>query len=87
MNYKVYRLNKYSGVGKLRAFVDVLVNDEIIIKGFKVIDGEQGLFVGNPSEKGKDNKYFDTVFFQIPNQKNALEKVVLDEYEKQMETK
>lgn len=83
MDYKIYRINKYASAGKLRAFVDILVNDELIIKGFKVVEGVNGLFVSNPSEKGKDNNYHDTVFFHIPNQKSKLESFILEEYEKQ----
>ena len=30
-------------------------------KGFTLIEGSKGLFVGMPSEKGKDDKYYDKV--------------------------
>jgi DNA-binding cell septation regulator SpoVG len=45
-----------------------------------VFDGQNGLFVGNPSEYSKkDDKYYDRVF--IPRElKDELEKDAIEEY-------
>ena len=56
--------------GKVRAFFDVLV-DGFTIKGFKLIDGVNGIFVANPSEKDKEGEYRDSVFVE----KSAKEKL------------
>ena len=48
--------------GKLRAFFDLKTNDGFVIKGFKLVEGINGLFVGMPSAQGKDGEYYDTVF-------------------------
>ena len=48
--------------GKLRAFFDLKTNDGFVIKGFKLVEGISGLFVGMPSTQGKDGEYYDTVF-------------------------
>ena len=42
--------------GKVKAFFDVEV-ESFTIKGFKLVDGANGLFVGNPSTKNKDGEY------------------------------
>ncbi len=47
--------------GKIRAFFDLKTEDGFIIKGFKLIEGINGLFVGFPSQKNKEDEYFDTV--------------------------
>jgi len=54
--------------GALRAFVDVVFNDALVVKGFKVIEGKNGLFVAAPARtvKGKDGEkdtYNDIVYF------------------------
>ena len=36
--------------------------DGFIIKGFKLVEGINGLFVGFPSQKGSDDEYYDTVW-------------------------
>ena len=48
--------------GKLRAFFDLKTSDGFIIKGFKLVEGISGLFVGMPSTQGKDGEYYDTIF-------------------------
>ena len=46
--------------GKVVAFFDVNA-EGMIITGFKLVEGSEGLFVGSPSQKGKDGEYHDTV--------------------------
>ena len=48
--------------GKIRAFFDLQTEDGFIIKGFKLVEGINGLFVGFPSQKGSDDDYHDTVW-------------------------
>ena len=78
---KIVRMNPLNGNGKIAAFFDVQTNDEILIKGFRIIKGTSGLFIATPNEKGKDGKYYDTVIF--PKElKSDLEQIALDEYNK-----
>ncbi|MBI89563.1 MAG: hypothetical protein CMG60_05690 [Candidatus Marinimicrobia bacterium] len=58
---KIERMNKGSW-GKVRAFFDVMTEEGFTIKGFKIIEGINGLFVSMPSQKGKEEEYFDTVY-------------------------
>ena len=58
---KIERMNKGSW-GKVRAFFDVMTEEGFTIKGFKIIEGINGLFVSMPSQKGKEDEYFDTVY-------------------------
>ena len=48
--------------GKLRAFFDLKTSDGFVIKGFKLVEGISGMFVGMPSTQGKDGEYYDTIF-------------------------
>ncbi len=48
---RVQKLNKENS--KTKAFVDISIDDAVIIKNIKVIEGENGLFVGLPSEKSR----------------------------------
>ena len=77
---KVTNLRKYDGDSKLRAFFDVETEEGMVVKGFKIVEGINGLFVGNPSEYSeKDDKYYDRVF--IPKElKDELEKEAIKEY-------
>tara|TARA_B100001250_G_C19591192_1_gene696399 strand:- start:449 stop:793 length:345 start_codon:yes stop_codon:yes gene_type:complete len=58
---KIERMNK-GNWGKVRAFFDLLTDDGFTLKGFKLVEGINGLFVGFPSQKGNDDEYHDTVW-------------------------
>ena len=47
--------------GKIVAFFDIETEDGFTIKGFKLVEGSNGLFVGFPSQE-KDGEYYDTVW-------------------------
>lgn len=48
--------------GNMLAFV-TLNYEGLIVKGIKIMEGAKGPWVAMPSEKGKDGKYHNTVFF------------------------
>ena len=78
MEITIKRMNKVS-MGRTRAFVDAIING-LSIHGFKVIEGNNGLFVSNPSEKTKLGKYSDTVMFVDMKDKEEFQRVVLEHY-------
>lgn len=80
---KIVRMNplKSDGSGKTAAFFDIQTNDGITIKGFRLVNGSNGLFMSSPDQKGKDGKYYETV--TLPKEmKSELEKMALEEYNK-----
>jgi len=68
-----------SSTGNTKAFIDLQTDEGILIKGFKLIQGPTGLFVGAPSEKGKDGKWYESVL--IPKElKEDLNTMAQKEY-------
>ena len=57
---KISRM-KIGDYGKLKAFFDIEV-DGFTIKGFKIVDGANGLFVSMPSQKNEEGEWNDTVW-------------------------
>ena len=77
---KIVRMNplKSDGSGKTAAFFDIQTNDGITIKGFRLVNGSNGLFMSSPDPKGKDGKYYETV--TLPKEmKSELEKMAIEE--------
>ena len=75
---------KSEGGGKTAAFFDIQTDDGITLKGFRLVNGSNGLFLSSPDQKGKDGKYYETVI--LPKEmKSDLEKMALDEYSKIMQ--
>ncbi|HSL90814.1 MAG TPA: septation protein SpoVG family protein [Ignavibacteriaceae bacterium] len=80
---KIYRMNKLdNSSSKTAAFFDIETSEGIIIKGFKLINGSNGLFVSSPDEKGKDGKFYDRVIL-TKEMKESLEKMAVEEYNKE----
>jgi len=75
---RINPLNNDSG-GKIAAFLDVQTSDGIILKGFRLVSGSNGLFLSAPDQKGKDGKYYETII--LPKEmKSELEKTAIDEF-------
>ena len=58
---KISRMNK-GDRGKGKAFFDLETEDGFTIKGFKLVEGANGMFAGFPSQQKKDCEYNDTIF-------------------------
>lgn len=71
--------------GKAKAVATVTVNDEFVIKGIKVYDGEYGLFAAMPSRK-VGNEYQDVIFPITKEAREQLNSAVLETYGKLAES-
>ena len=59
--FEIVRM-KVGSWGKTRAFFDLKSQDGFTIKGFKIVEGINGMFVSFPSVQDKDGNYNDQVF-------------------------
>tara|TARA_Y100000593_G_C4122824_1_gene243557 strand:+ start:96 stop:422 length:327 start_codon:yes stop_codon:yes gene_type:complete len=66
--------------GKLRAFFDLEVGG-FTIKGFKIVEGSNGLFVSMPSQKNEEGEYNDIVWTD-KDTRSKLNEVALEAYSK-----
>jgi stage V sporulation protein G len=66
--------------GKLKAFCDVSINGEFVVKGLRIIQGKKALFVSMPQEIGKDNIWYDQIVCTSDTVYEALANAVLDHY-------
>ena len=77
---KVTNLRKYDGDSKTKAFFAVETDEGMVVKGFRLVQGQDGLFMSNPSEfSKKDDKYYDRVY--VPRElKDELEQEAIRAY-------
>ena len=68
------------GKGPVKAFAVVTFNKVLIVKGFKIVEGDEGFFVGKPSSQGKDNKWYDNVLVKGKETWQAIQDVIIAEY-------
>jgi stage V sporulation protein G len=62
------------------AFASVGIADMFAIRGIRVVDGDRGLFVSMPQNRGKDDKYHDVAFPLTKEFREELNKAILDTY-------
>jgi stage V sporulation protein G len=79
MEMEVARIYKTSNSSALKAFVDIVIG-QLLVKGVRIIEGKEGLFVTMPQVSGKDGKFYPTVMCLDDSLKEKLEKVVLEAY-------
>lgn len=66
--------------GNLKGLASISINDDFIVRGIRVIEGEKGLFVSMPSQKvGSD--YRDVCFAKSTELREQINKTVLEAYE------
>jgi len=54
----IYRLNGESAV---KAFCDIIVSNILLVKGLRIVEGRNGLFVRMPAKQGKDGKWYESI--------------------------
>ena len=74
---KIHRLPKDS---RVKAFVDLGINDVFLIKGLRIVQGKNGLFVSMPVEQGKDEKWYERVRCLNQEIRSLIAQKVLEAY-------
>ncbi|MZH05772.1 MAG: stage V sporulation protein G [Nitrospinae bacterium] len=78
---KIYPFDLGSSQSSLRAYADVVLDDLVLIKGFRIMAAKSGgLFIGMPSKMGKDGKYYDQVEFKTEEFQSLLRGRILEAY-------
>jgi stage V sporulation protein G len=79
--FKVEKMYRLPDAGSLKAFLDVSVNDVLVIRGVRLLEGKKGKFVSMPQDQGKDNKWYDQVVFRSADAYDDLSSMVIKDYE------
>ena len=70
---------------KLRGFANVTFDNAFVIRGMKIIKGNNGYFVSMPSRKKPNGKYQDIAHPVNSDMRNILERRILEAYERELE--
>ena len=82
----VTRLVKFDGESTVKAYCYLAVGDQFLIKGLRVVEGKNGLFVSMPRQQGKDHRWYDSVVALTKETKTAVGRVVLEAYQQETAT-
>ena len=79
----VTRLVRFDGTGSLKAYCDLSIANAFVIKGLRVVEGRNGLFVSMPRQQGKDRKWYDNIVLLNKQIKQNVDRVVLEAYQEE----
>ena len=78
----VYPFNEGAYIGRVKAIANIVLNDQIQVRGLRVMDGENGLFVGYPVDPFYKGEGFRNIVFPITAElRHHIEKSVLEKYD------
>ncbi len=81
IGFEVAGFHKLDGEGKTKAFCDIAISGSLLVRGFRVVDGKNGMFVSMPKRQGKDGQWYETVTPLSDGVKAELSEVVLQAYQ------
>ena len=67
--------------GKIKAFADLMLEKSYIVRGFRVVEGNEGLFVGFPQQNGKNGKWYDVFLDANEEIRSEISESVLASYQ------
>lgn len=70
----------YTGSSKTKCFIDLELDGTLVIKGLTLVEGENGLFLSFPSTKGKDGKYYNSIYSLDKEWRNLLQDACIKKY-------
>ena len=71
-------------IGGTRAFASATIDQSLAIRGIRVVEGKEGLFVSMPSQKTKSGEYKEICFPVTREFREQLQGSVLSAYEQAM---
>lgn len=69
---------------RLKGFANVTFDDAFVIRGMKIIQGNNGFFVSMPSRKRPDGTYQDIAHPVNKDMRQTIEMKVLEAYEAEL---
>lgn len=70
----------YDGNSKTKAFIELCLDETLIIKGMTLVEGSKGLFLSFPFTKGKDGKYYNSIYSMDKEFTGQLEEACIKKY-------
>lgn len=78
---EVVRMHRLDNSGSVKAYCDIQFGDSFIVKGFKMVEGKEGLFVAMPSEVGINSRKSYSIFIPLNDDvKTAIENCIIEAY-------
>ena len=78
---EVARIYRFENGGPVKAFCDIQFDEDYVVKGFRLVEGKDGLFVGMPSDVGKNGRWYNTFLPLTDEVKNRIQNTIIAAYQ------
>jgi len=76
------RVNRVENMKNVKAFVDIVIAGNYVCKGFKIMDGQKGLWISMPSRPSKNAGQWEDIFHPITSEgRTKLFEFILEKFE------
>ena len=82
---KILPVRQIKGVTHTKAIAEIVFNDQLLIRGIRVVEGENGLYISYPFQfhptMGEDGQQRSSVFPITKVLRDQVEAVVIEKYQ------
>lgn len=81
-NVQVFPFKEGPSMGRMKGLATVVFNDQLMLRGLRIMDGENGLFVGYPNDPFYKGEDFRCIAQPITRQlREHIENCILEKYQ------
>lgn len=78
---EVFPFKEGASLGRMKGMASVVINDQLQLRGLRIMDGENGLYVGYPNDPFYKGEDFRSMYFPVTRQlREHIENCVLEKY-------
>ena len=77
---RISPIKQIDGLTHTKALAEIVFNDQLLIRGIRVVEGENGLYISYPTT-GEDGQQRSTVFPITNALRDHVEAVVIEKYQ------
>ena len=78
----VWPFKEGADMGHMKGYAQVVLNEQMVLRGLRVMDGEHGLFVGYPNDPFYKGEDFRNIYNPITRKlREHIENCVLEKYQ------
>lgn len=80
LDIAIANIYRFEGSDTLKAFCDIIVSDSMLIKGLRIMQGRNGLFVRMPAKQGKDGKWYESIRPMSKEVRDVLNETIINAF-------
>lgn len=79
---RVYPFKEGPSMGRIKGYATITLNDQFHLRGLRIMEGENGLFVAYPNDPFYKGEDFRSLYFPVTRQlREHIENCVLEKYQ------